>query len=102
MRESPAIPVVRELAGAGARLVVYDPVAESEARKVFDGIEIEYADSLEDAVANVDAIALMTRWSEFERLPDLLSGRDPQPLVVDGRRMLAKDSVARYRGIGLG
>ena len=101
MRESPAIPVVRELAQAGARLVAFDPVAESEARRVFDGIEIEYAGDLESAVADAEAIALMTRWSEFERLPELLVGRDPQPLVVDGRRMLAKDSVARYRGIGL-
>jgi UDPglucose 6-dehydrogenase/GDP-mannose 6-dehydrogenase len=56
---------------------------------------------LESAVGNAEAIALMTRWSEFERLPELLAGRESQPLVVDGRRMLAKDSVARYRGIGL-
>lgn len=101
MRESPAIPVVRALAQAGARLVAFDPVAESEARKEFADLEIDYAGTLEDAVDGVEAIALMTRWREFARLPELLSGREPQPLVVDGRRMLAKDSVARYRGIGL-
>ncbi len=35
MRESPAIPVVRALAAAGASLIAFDPVAESEAR---DGV----------------------------------------------------------------
>lgn len=102
MRESPAIPVVQALAAAGAELVAFDPVAESEARKVFNGTAVEYAGDLAAAIAGVDAVALMTRWSEFERLPQLLADRDPQPLVVDGRRMLAKESVARYRGIGLG
>jgi UDPglucose 6-dehydrogenase/GDP-mannose 6-dehydrogenase len=101
MRESPAIPVVRSLAAAGASLVAFDPVAESEARAVFADLDLEYAADLEEAIADAEAIVLMTRWSEFERLPELLSGRDPQPLVVDGRRMLPKDSVARYAGIGL-
>jgi len=101
MRESPVIPVARALAQAGARLAAFDPIAEDEARKAMADVEIEYAGSLEAAIEGADALALMTRWDEFERLPALLAGRDSQPLVVDGRRMLAKDSVARYRGIGL-
>jgi UDPglucose 6-dehydrogenase/GDP-mannose 6-dehydrogenase len=101
MRESPSIPVVRELAAAGARLILFDPVAETEARRTFEDLDVRYAGDLEAAIEGVEAITLMTRWSEFERLPELLGGRDPQPLVVDGRRMLPKDSVARYRGIGL-
>lgn len=101
MRESPAISVVRELAAAGARLTLFDPVAEPEARRTFAGLEVRFARDLEAAIEGVEAIALMTRWSEFRRLPALLAGRDPQPLVVDGRRMLDKESVARYRGIGL-
>jgi UDPglucose 6-dehydrogenase len=43
----------------------------------------------------------MTRWSEFDGLPDLLDGRNPQPVVVDDRRMLDKRRIARYEGIGL-
>ncbi len=68
---------------------------------VFADVALEYAPGLEEAIEGAEAIVLMTRWSEFEKLPDLLSERDPQPLVVDGRRMLPKDSVARYAGIGL-
>ena len=51
--------------------------------------------------AGSEAILLMTRWDEFGRLPSLLRSQDPQPLVVDGRRLLAPDSVERYEGIGL-
>ena len=49
----------------------------------------------------MQAVALLTRWDEFRSLPELLKGRNPQPVVIDGRRMLDKRSVARYDGIGL-
>ncbi len=102
VRESPSIPVVRRLVEIGANVVAFDPVAEAEARCELDGLEVTYAPTLEEAIAGADGVALMTRWSEFERLPELLEGLEPQPLVVDGRRMLARDSVSRYAGIGLG
>jgi len=35
-------------------------------------------------------------------VPKIIADRDPQPLIVDGRRMLEPDSVARYTGIGIG
>lgn len=101
MRESPAIPVVRHLQRMGANIKTYDPIATTEAIKLFGHNNIEYCDSLTTAVAETDAIVLMTRWKEFMRLPELIDGRSPAPLVVDGRRMLSKHSVARYDGIGL-
>jgi UDPglucose 6-dehydrogenase/GDP-mannose 6-dehydrogenase len=54
-----------------------------------------------EAIENAEAVVLVTRWDEFNQVPELLRSRQPQPLVVDGRRMLAKNSVARYDGIGL-
>jgi len=36
------------------------------------------------------------------RVPELLRKTGATPLVVDGRRLLAKDSVPRYEAIGLG
>jgi UDPglucose 6-dehydrogenase/GDP-mannose 6-dehydrogenase len=44
---------------------------------------------------------LVTRWDEFRKVPELLVGRSPQPLFVDGRRLLDKATIARYEGIGL-
>lgn len=100
MRESPAIPFVNGLISQGARIKAFDPVAEQEARKLFPEGALHYCRTLEETIDGVDAVVLVTRWPEFARLPGLLPADEP-PLVIDGRRMLPRDSVARYDGIGL-
>ncbi len=101
MRESPAIPVVRTLAEEGAVISAFDPIAAEEAHHTFKDLDIHYADSMVAAVADAEAILLMTRWDEFAQLPDVVAQLPTAPVVIDGRRMLAKDSVPRYEGIGL-
>jgi len=99
MRESPAIPIVRQLIERGAVVTAYDPIATEAARKVLpDGVR--YAASLEQALQGVDAAMLITRWDEFQRVPALLKGRTDAPVLIDGRRVLAPNGVARYEGIG--
>jgi len=99
MRESPAIPIVRQLIERGAVVTAYDPIATEAARKVLpDGVR--YAASLEQALQGVDAAMLITRWDEFQRVPALLRGRTDAPVLIDGRRVLAPNGVARYEGIG--
>ena len=100
MRESPAIPIVRSLLREGAVITGYDPVATDEARKVFSSQELELSKSLSDALVKADAVVLVTRWDEFKKVPDLLRSLDPQPLFVDGRRLLDKLTIERYEGIG--
>jgi UDPglucose 6-dehydrogenase/GDP-mannose 6-dehydrogenase len=102
VRESPAFPVMRLLLADGAVVSAHDPVAVPAARAAFAEGAVRYCEDLDDALADTDAIVLVTRWSAYERLPELLRGRDPTPLVVDGRRMLDKRSLPRYEGIGLG
>ncbi|MBD0269640.1 UDP-glucose/GDP-mannose dehydrogenase family protein [Pseudanabaena sp. FACHB-2040] len=101
MRESPAIPVVQELLKGSAKVKAYDPVATHEAQKLFENEPIQYCESLAEAIEGVDAILVMTRWAEFNALPEMLSTLAEPPLVVDGRRMLDKSSIARYEGVGL-
>lgn len=101
MRESPAIPIVKRLVAEGARVTGYDPVAGHEAQKIF-GDTLPLANSLEAALEGAEALVIVTRWAEFQRVPELLKKSGAKPLVVDGRRLLAKDSVPRYEGIGLG
>ena len=100
VRESPAIPVVRELLRAGAAVKAYDPAAGAQAEKLFQDRRLEVCDSLLEAVTDVQAVVLVTRWEEFRRLPELLADMDPQPVLIDGRRLVDKRSVARYEGIG--
>lgn len=101
MRESPALPIVERLLEAGARVAAYDPAAGAEARKIFAGRSVQLCDSLEEAVHDAEAILLVTRWDEFRRVPALIERLDRQPVLIDGRRLLDKHSVARYEGIGL-
>lgn len=101
-RETPARPVVERLLARGAKVTVYDPVAGNQAERLFGAGAVTVAASLQAAVADAQAVVLVTRWPEFQALPDLLSGRTDPPLVVDGRRVLAPDRLRRYAGIGLG
>jgi UDPglucose 6-dehydrogenase/GDP-mannose 6-dehydrogenase len=102
MRESPAIPIVRELLRQGALIKAYDPVAMHEARKVFGDDRIQYCNTFQEAVEDVQGIVLLTRWPEFSEIPDMINALEQQPVVIDGRRMLEKNSVQKYDGIGLG
>jgi UDPglucose 6-dehydrogenase/GDP-mannose 6-dehydrogenase len=101
MRESPAIPVVRGIIEGGATVRAYDPVARAEAQKIFGADGIQYFDGLETTIDQADAVVIMTRWKEFEVLPQLLRQNGRQPVVIDGRRMLDKHLFSRYDGIGL-
>ncbi len=101
MRESPAIPIIKALMIQGAEIKAYDPIAKQEAQKLFGNDGLVLCNDLAQAIDNVQAILLLTCWEEFKRVPELLKHLDSQPLVIDGRRMLDKHSVAKYEGIGL-
>ena len=101
MRESPSIPIVKALAEAGAIIKAYDPIAIEEAQHTFPDIEIEYAASVEAAVEDADAVVVVTIWDDFKALPEIINRMDPAPLLIDGRRMIQKDAVPRYDGIGM-
>ena len=100
MRESPAIPIIRSLLQEGAGVKGYDPVATDEARKIFSVQELMLSGSLSEALEKVDAVVLVTRWDEFRAVPELLKNKNPQPVFVDGRRLLDKTTIERYEGIG--
>jgi UDPglucose 6-dehydrogenase/GDP-mannose 6-dehydrogenase len=101
VRKSPAFPVVERLLGAGAEVRVYDPVATDAFLGELGRRAPEPVGTLAEAL-DADAVVIVTRWSEFGQIPALLAGRSSPPLVVDGRRMLDRDAVERYAGIGLG
>lgn len=100
MRESPAIPVVQALRSTGAALTLHDPVAVGTARAILGTDDLVYSANLAEAIADADAIVLLTRWPEYDALPELIRHATPQPLVIDGRRSIGRDDVSRYEGIG--
>ncbi len=101
MRESPSITVIELLIKEGAYISAYDPVASHEAVKIFGKENVRYCHTIVDAICEADAVLIMTRWQEFSNIPDILKINNLSPLIVDGRRMLPKDCVDKYEGIGL-
>jgi UDPglucose 6-dehydrogenase len=91
--------VLRSLRAAGAEISAHDPVVGPEA---LDGLDdVAYVEDLAAAVKQAEAVVIVTRWDHYRRVPELVGQLDPPPLVVDGRRMLDRASVASYTGIGL-
>lgn len=99
VRESPAIPIIRKLCDLGATVVAYDPIAGDAARPLLPA-QVALVASLEQAIEGAEAVVLVTRWQEFQRLPALLAGRADAPVVIDGRRVIDPQSVAKYEGVG--
>jgi UDPglucose 6-dehydrogenase len=103
IRESPALRVIEQLAAEGARVRAYDPAAMEPARRHFASrVPLVFCASEAEAIAGAKAVLVLTSWPQFREVPGLIRGRNPDAVLVDGRRMFAPDSVARYEGIGLG
>jgi UDPglucose 6-dehydrogenase len=94
MREAPAITIIERLLAAGATVRAHDPEAIKEARKVF-GDRIEYSSNQYEILANADALAIITDWSEY-RNPDFdrIKAALKSPLIVDGRNLYKPDRMA--------
>jgi len=99
VRESPAIAIVTKLLAHGATVVAHDPIVTElpdEIRKP----DVTLTNELADALARADVALLVTRWDAYRDVPAILAALDNPPLLVDGRRMLDRRSVAEYAGIG--
>jgi len=106
MREAPSRVVIDALARRGARVVAYDPIAMTEAARVFaDAPHLTYATSPLAACDGADALVVVTEWQEF-RSPDFdeIRQRLKTPLLFDGRNLYPPDDVRaaglEYFGIG--
>ena len=99
IRESPSIAVVEALLAQGATVRVLDPAARKEVQMRF-GNNVAYADAIEQAVNGAAAVLVMTRWSEFTDLADVLDRLGVDPIVIDGRRILDPTRFRHYEGIG--
>lgn len=87
MREAPSLVVIDHLLAQGAEVVVYDPVAMDECKRRI-GNKVIYARDMYDAVADADAVALLTEWKQF-RVPSwrVVKKAMRGNVVVDGRNI---------------
>ena len=106
MRDAPSRAVIGELFHRGATVAAYDPVALSEARRVFgDDRRLSLIERPMNVLEGADALVIVTEWKEF-RSPDFDRIRQTlrEPVVFDGRNMYDPAVIRRYgieyHGIG--
>jgi len=100
MREAPSRVIVRGIVERGGQVSAYDPVAVDEARKALEGLPgVSYAASPMRAMAEADALVIVTEWKEF-RSPDFDAIRTAlkHPVIFDGRNMY-DPHIVRSRGL---
>lgn len=85
-RFSPSKVVIPILEQEGAKVQVYDPVAEKDFKRDFP--DLTYKENVYDALTDADALILMTEWNEFrsldlKRVKSLLKS----PIFIDTRNI---------------
>ena len=104
IREASSLILIEKLLQAGARVKAYDPAAMNETKKLL-GNRVKYTSDPYEALVNVDAVALMTEWSEFHlpdfnRMGELMKGK----VIFDGRNIYDPTELRKfgftYFGIG--
>ena len=96
VRDSPALNVAAQLQLRGARVTIYDPQANDNARAVFP--TLGYADSTVAAAEGASLVLHLTEWQEFRDMdPETLAGVVKERHILDGRNALDPE---RWRGAG--
>ncbi|MFT5642122.1 MAG: UDPglucose 6-dehydrogenase [Cyclobacteriaceae bacterium] len=104
IREAPALENITKLLSLGAKVKAYDPEAMENVKEIF-GDKIYFAQGEYDAVADADALMIMTEWPvfrtpEFDKLAQLLKNK----VIFDGRNLYdlkqMEDEGFTYHSVG--
>lgn len=97
IREAPALDIIAELTGEGARICAFDPEAMKNVGNLL-GDAIEYADNQYEALKEADALIIATEWNEF-RTPDFsrVATTMKRKVIFDGRNLF---DLAAMRELG--
>ena len=96
MRDAPSVTILPALLEQGASIKAHDPHGMKEARKELPNA-IRYQDSVEDTIADADAIVLMTEWNVYRgldlgKVKRLMSG----DVFIDLRNVYEKERVQSH------
>jgi UDPglucose 6-dehydrogenase len=90
IRDSRAIPIIKELLRNGAHVKAYDPQAMDNFKKLYP--TVEYCSSASDVLTS-DAMLIVTKW-------DILKTLDYRgKIVIDGRRLDEAKTAQIYEGV---
>ena len=103
VRDSPALDVAASLQRLGAQVVVHDPKAMDNARRLHP--DLFYAPTTLEALDGADAVLLLTEWAEFRELDPVAAGElVARRHILDGRNVLDpaawREAGWTYRALG--
>ena len=95
MREAPSHNILDLLWKNGVKVQAYDPVAMNEARRIYGSKDnLIFCETAEKALANADALMVITEWDEFKN-PDfeLIKNKLKNKVVFDGRNIYSPEKM---------
>lgn len=104
IREAPSQTIIEDILAAGGNVKAYDPEA-IESYKKYTNLDVEMAEDMYEAIDGVDALLIVTEWTEF-RSPDFdrIRGLLKQPVIFDGRNVYELENMEElgfyYNSIG--
>lgn len=107
MREAPSTRVIPHLLHQGAKVVGFDPMAREAAEKFFGGADgLQFADSIDAAIANADVVFVLVEWPEFVNY-DFVGKKPSQARwFLDARNQFDEAALRaagwQYLGVGKG
>jgi len=102
IRESVSIRLIKLLLKQGAKIVVHDPLAIENTRKIF-GNKILYSQKISDSLSNSECAVIMTPWSQYSNLTRKNFQKMKKRIIVDTRRLLVNKKLdASYYALGVG
>ncbi len=94
MREAPSLTIVPALRDRGAIINIYDPQGRREGEYLLKNVN--WFDSLEDAVKRSDLIVILTEWNEFRALDlEKISALMRTALMADLRNIYSESEVLK-------
>ena len=95
IRESAAIDMIRGILDHGGIVSAYDPIANNAMSTVYK--DIEYYNSLYDAVEGAEGIVIMTEWNEFRsldlhKIKNMMSGN----IILDTRNIIDMEELSSF------
>jgi UDPglucose 6-dehydrogenase len=96
MRDAPSLAILPALADRGAVITAHDPAGMEEARKVLPE-SIQYADTIDAAVRDADAVILMTEWNQYRGLDlEKLKSQMRGNVFVDLRNVYERSMMEKH------
>jgi len=104
IREAPSINIINQLLELGFKIFAYDPVANTNIKKIFVN-KINLLTDQNKPLENADALVILTEWNEFKQT-DLKNIKKllKYPVIFDGRNLynpqLMKKLGFKYFSVG--